>query len=283
MQSLVHDAVKIFGRNFRLTMEGFLTHIEYLANVFDDYKRRGRPPGNPYPEMRETFLQVLAAVLHQATGTEPICGYHRELIRVLDSRDAVMSFNYDCAIDYNLKQFGSAKWNAVSGYGHLCNRRTAKAWNPRRPSRENETLLLLKAHGSLNWFPFPEDTTGTKLRLKERWCRQKGDVHFEIVPPEWNKTTIRRGVYKTVWKKARERVDRCNSMVFIGYSLPTTDLPAHALFRVDAYRARKLRLLVIANPDADVRRRIRDVLRRRITLTTRILVFDKFSDLSKFL
>ena len=283
MQELIHYAVRIFGPNFKLTMEGFLTQIEYLANVFADYKRRGRPPNNEYYRMRHVLLQVLACVLHQALGTEPECSYHRGLIETLDKQDTIMSFNYDCAIDHNLKLYGSGKWNARSGYGQPCHHVGARAWNPPKPAQLDETVLLLKMHGSLNWFPYPEDRTSPRLRLKERWWRQYGDVHFEIVPPEWNKQTIRRGVYKTVWRKARARLDRCRGLVFIGCSLPATDLPAHALFRVDAYRATKLRLLVIANPDPEARRRIRDILRRRITESTRVLVFESLADLHKFL
>lgn len=283
MRKLLKEVVRIFGKNFKLTMEGFLTHIEYLANVFDDYKRRGRPPDNPYPYVKRVFLQVLASVLHQAIGTEPACKYHAKLIRALTGNDSILSFNYDCTIDYNLAKDGRDKWNAESGYGHPCHRRTAASWNPIQPAPADQSLLLLKMHGSLNWFPYPHDRVHPRLRLKERWWRQKGNVHFEIVPPEWNKETIRRGVYKTVWKKARERVGECGAMVFIGFSLTPTDLPAHALFRVDANAARKLKLLVIANPDSEVRRRIRDVLRKRITLGTRVLVFDTFKELHNFL
>lgn len=285
MQELIHYAVRIFGKNFKLTMEGYLTQIEHLSNVYADYKRQGRPPDNPYNDMRKNFLQVLACVLHEATGTQPKCRYHRQLIARLDTRDTILSFNYDCTIDYNLKSYGSGKWNPATGYGAPCNLRTVRPWNPGKPAPGDKSLLLLKTHGSLNWSRYPESEVGRKLRLKERWWRQHGNVHFEIVPPEWNKQTIRRGVYKTVWRKARERVSKCRAAVFVGYSLPDTDLPAHSLFRVDAWdpKTAKLNLVIIANPDPAVRRRIRDVLRRRITDKTRILVFDSFKDFHTFL
>jgi hypothetical protein len=264
MRSLVADAVKIFGKNFKLTMEGFLTQIEHLANALDDYKHQGRPPQNPYRKIRQDYLQVLACVMHEAIGTTPTCGYHETSIGALGREDTVISFNYDCAIDYMLKVHGHGRWNAENGYGHPCNRHTIRAWNPVNPAPSNDTLLLLKMHGSLNWRPYPEEKVGVRLKLKERWWRQHGDEHFEIVPPEWNKPTIRRGIYRTIWRRARERLKNCSAIVFIGYSLPPTDLPVQALFRVDGQTAERLKLLVVANPDPEVRRQIRDVLRREL-------------------
>ena len=283
MQSLVGSAVRIFGRNFRLTMEGFLTQIEYLANIFDDYKQRGRPAKNPYKEVREEFLQVLATLLHESIGSAPACDYHASLINMLEGRDTILSFNYDCTIDHNLRLGGSRKWNARTGYGYPCYAKTATKWNPGTPAREDRTLLLLKLHGSLNWAPFGGESDGPdRLRLKERWWRQHGDARFEIVPPEWNKVQIRQGVYKEIWRKARHRVANCDCMMFVGYSLPATDLPAQALFRVDAWKAKSLKLLVIANPDREARRRIREVVRRRLNEETRVLTFDSFKEVCEF-
>jgi hypothetical protein len=283
MQKLMSQVTSIFGTNFKLTMEGFFTQIEHLANVFDDYKSQGRPPDNPYRPVRPVFLQVLASVLHEAVGTEPECRYHRKMIERLGSSDAIISFNYDCVVDYNLKMFGDRRWNPNDGYGLACHKVDARHWSPDTPVSDGRSLLLLKMHGSLNWKPYPPTRAGVKLRLKKRWWRQHGDVRFEIVPPEWNKETIRRGVYKAVWRRARERIRNCAAIVVIGFSMPVTDLPAQALFRVDAHKARKLKLLVIANPDPEVRRRIRDVFRRRTNPKTRIIVFDNFKDLGSFL
>jgi len=282
MKVLLASATRTFGKNFTLTMEGFLTQIEHLANVFDDYKHQGRPPQNPYRKIRQNFLQVLAYVMHEAIGTTPMCDYHHSLVTAMDADDAIISFNYDCAIDYVLKEFGSGKWNAAKGYGVSCARRTCEHWNPEQPAGSN-SLLLLKMHGSLNWHPYSNQSTQARLKLKERWWPQHGNIRFEIVPPEWNKPTIRQGIYKAIWRKARERLKGCEAIVFIGYSLPTTDLPVQALFRVDGKDAETLRLLTIVNPDPEARKRIREVLRRRIGARTRVLVFDYFKDFHAFL
>ena len=69
-------------------------------------------------------------------------------------------------------------------------------------------------------------------------------------------------------------------------SLPHTDLAAQALFMVDAGpkgKANPLELLVIVNPDREARRRIRSVLSRRISNTTRVVVFDYLKEFARFI
>src|SRR5882757_7252910 len=63
VEQLIKDVVKTFGGNFSLTMEGYLTRLEQLSHVLDDYRFRGRPPSNRFVRMRAHFLQVLAAVM----------------------------------------------------------------------------------------------------------------------------------------------------------------------------------------------------------------------------
>ncbi len=139
-------------------------------------------------------------------------------------------------------------------------------------------------HGSLTRFAKPK-SKDYRLRLRQRWWHQAGPVAFEIAPPEWNKP-IRSGIYQTVWREARKRLVHARAMVFIGYSLPDTDLPAQALFRLDAGdagRVEPLELLVVVNPDREARRRIRHVLLNRMDKSTIVIVFDTFKEFAGFL
>jgi hypothetical protein len=115
---------------------------------------------------------------------------------------------------------------------------------------------------------------------------QRGNLQFEIAPPEWNKP-IRSGLYQRVWRRARAALKSSRAIVFMGYSLPAADLPAQALLRVDSGLARggapTLELLVLVNPDHAARSRIRSALSRRINDSTRILTFEKLRDFASFL
>src|SRR5438270_421958 len=80
IEGVIKDVVNVFGKDFNLTMEQYLTHIEQLANVFDDYKLGGHPGGNPYPDMRMRLIQALAAVFDESVGRDPQCAYHEQLV-----------------------------------------------------------------------------------------------------------------------------------------------------------------------------------------------------------
>ncbi len=290
---LVRNAVKMFGSNFSLSMEEFLTQVEHLSHVFEDYRLRGRPKRNPYPVARQQFLQVLAAVLDEAVGRTPTCKYHQRLVSALSTADTLLSFNYDWLIDATLRDHAVGKWNPRIGYGVRAYEKGVLGQGTRYWAAKDgdlaypgKSITLLKMHGSMNWFPVPADTVGRRLRLRQRWWHQKGDLQFEIAPPEWNKP-IRSGIYQNVWRRARAALKKSRALLFIGYSLPPTDLPAQALLRVDAglksRGAPDLELLVIVNPDQSARARIRSVLRGRISEATRVLTFETLDTFAAFL
>lgn len=289
VESILQDAVDVFGKNFELTMEQYFTHIEQLINVFDDYRLAGRPARNPYRLMRERLMQALAAVLDESIGHNPQCAYHEQLVRSLSSRDVLVSFNYDWVIDHTLRISGAGRWNPLTGYGVRVYRDAgADFWAARRADGtayfSSRTIQLLKMHGSMHWFPAGVERDRPRIRLRQRWWHQRGNLRFEVVPPEWNKP-IRSGIYKQVWSRARRALRQTSVVVFVGYSLPETDLPARALFMADTVQggATPLMWLVIVNPDQVARRRIRQTLSSRVTGRTRILVFDYFEEFHKFM
>ena len=289
VKDLIEGTVELFGENFSLTMEGFLTQVEHLSHIFEDYKLPGKPARNRYQDLRTSFLQVLAAVLDEAVGRDQECVYHRRLVRRLTPRDTVLSFNYDWLMDSTLRNWGREKWNPRIAYGIPAYKdANCDYWacqSDGAATYPQESISLLKMHGSMNWFPISRERDHPKIRLRQRWWHQNGRLSFEIVPPEWNKA-IRVGIYRGIWRAARRALRDSAALVFIGYSLPDADLPARALFMVDAgkgHTAPDLKLLVIVNPDREARRRIRRVLSARISRKTRIVTFDRFSEFSQFL
>jgi len=197
---------------------------------------------------------------------------------VLRAGDTIISFNYDLILDYALKKQGSKKWNAEVGYG-IGSTRNARSelrkydrWQPENPSGKKESAQLLKLHGSLNFRPGPADNA---IELKERpYTHQRGRLHFLIIPPEWEKK-YDSGVFSDLWKEASRALNSARFIVFVGYSLPASDLHSTALFRT-ATSSTPLKSLVVVNPDKDARRRTRAVLQRALDRTTRVLSFDYF-------
>lgn len=289
LDKLISDVVATFGNNFSLTMEGYLTRLEQLSHVFDDYRFRGRPGPNRYQQMRADFLQVLAALLDESVGRRPGCLYHERLVETLHGQDTIISLNYDWLIDYTLKTHGKGRWNPELGYGvpvYVRGRRGGgtRYWACKDDNDQaiypTRSIVLLKLHGSMIWFPVPPDRDPPRLELRTRWWHQKGNLQFEIAPPEWNKPT-RSGIYVPLWRKARKALREARGIIFIGYSLPEADLPVQALLTVDS-PARDLDLLITVNPDRDARKRIRSALQHRLGSRTRVLSFERFEDFYRF-
>ena len=69
------------------------------------------------------------------------CPFHSKIAKQwLDDGDTIVSFNYDLIIDISLKKSGL--WDEQRGYG----------FNDEKIIDTDSEILLLKPHGSLNWF-----------------------------------------------------------------------------------------------------------------------------------
>lgn len=286
VKKLLANTVGIFGPNFDLTLERFLTLVEHLDLASRNYKLRGRPSHNNYTEIRALVTQVLATLLDETVGRLDRCQYHQSLASCLTAEDTILSFNYDLLMDLTLRGQRPEIWNPrfsyhIPAYVSGDTRGGFDTWAERNTPTPlpdtNHSVRLLKMHGSLNWFKQSEKEND-KLKLRARWWRQHGDMSIEIVPPEWNKR-VHSGIYKRIWSKARASLKDTKILVFIGYSLPPTDLPARALFTVDSLFERNENMLsdlVVVNPDQQSRERIRQTLVKRIDNNTRVLSYNTF-------
>jgi hypothetical protein len=292
IDGVLKDVVDLFGHNFRLTLETVFTTIEHTLRVVNATKGTAGWNAGELEAKRVRLKQAIAAVLEESLTTSIAkgkrqgrchreCAHHEAMVGKLDVDDAIISFNYDCLVDHVLTQHADGKWNARYGYGlpmpkgkgsHI----TGEAqWTPSGTANpdKSKTIRLLKLHGSIH---FSKESTGRFALKKRPYTKQRGNLRFEIIPPEWNKQ-FHQGVFRKLWGIARDEIHKATTIVVIGYSFPATDLHTAALFRVSVGE-KKLKRMVIVNPDAEARRRTRDVLRRGFSLDTRVLVFDRFSD-----
>ena len=236
---------------------------------------------------RDRLKQSLAATMEESLtirgadgeSTHELrkCTFHDKLVRDhLSSDDVLISFNYDCTIDDSLRRHGSDIWNARYGYGFNLGSRGSRfhgdnGWQPDSPTTKKDTVLLLKLHGSLH---FKIEKDPYHVTLKQRpYTRQNGNLNFSIIPPEWHKE-YDKGAFTDLWVKAAEAIHRVNSIIFIGYSLPITDLHSTALFRTSV-KKNSLKHVTIVNPDSDARQRIRSVLQRGCTSSSKIVSFNR--------
>jgi SIR2-like protein len=283
IENVVRDVVEVFGQNFEVTMETVFSTLEHTVRMLRTTgENRGFRRGD-LARKRDRLKQAIAVVLEDsltergdsgASSRRPKrCKHHEVVVRkCIRRQDDIISFNYDCVLDYALKDYGSRKWNPRYGYG-LGTRGSAlkgyTAWQPKTPALSMQTVHFYKLHGSLHF----NEVQRRVVHLKQRpYTRQAGDMQFTILPPESQKA-YDKGIFSELWRAAGRAIHRAKHIVVVGYSLPPTDLHSTALLRTSV-RNEGLRSLVIVNPDREARQRIRAVMQRGLSPETRVLSFD---------
>ena len=213
IDGVVADMVRLYGPNHSITLEQYFTHLEAMISS-------ARLVGSASAGYSEAGLSAMVARLRNAVSavfeeaadvvkngstpkTHP-CTYHANLIQAIVPRDTIISFNYDCVVDHALREHGKGKWSAQYGYGFPSSALVVghAFWSAAAaPTGQNKSVNLLKLHGSLNWFPFPEQTT-EDVRLRQKPYKQAGDKEYEIIPPVYVKRIEDRPIFRELWLKA---------------------------------------------------------------------------------
>jgi hypothetical protein len=220
--AVMKDVVDLFGFNFSVTMENVFTTLEHTLRMLEvsgesrDFKKAD------LKEKRDRLVQAVSIVLEESltqrgrTGGSTldikVCECHSKLVQEhLIPRDDIISFNYDCVIDYALKENGDNKWNAKHGYGfplgsHSSRFKGYSFWQPASPSLKPESIHLYKLHGSLH-FKTAVTTSKTVVTLKQRpYTHQKGNLKFSIIPPEWHKS-YDKGIFSNIWANGAKAIN----------------------------------------------------------------------------
>jgi hypothetical protein len=256
-----------------IRMESFYSQA-YLHDQFVADIAKGRGRRRRYQLALQHFRSLLPAVFAGAIG-EQECDYHRRLAFALDSRDSVISFNYDCLIDRALARWSARKWEPSSGYGFEI-KSGLDDWKDHTGSRGRpfkQTIRLLKPHGSFNW----RRTTKGNIALRSDEYEDRAADDLVIVPPLWQKS-FEVDPYPSIWKQARSVLSSAKALFVIGYSMPETDVYTQATLRIDV---ETLDFLCVVNPDAESRHRVMRTLSGAVTSATHIVELGSLSDLAE--
>lgn len=178
----------------------------------------------------------------------------------LSENATCVTFNYDDLLDehlYNaslpISEGGEPPicWNPTYGYGFVCQPSETYV---RQTYEESFRVFpwLLKLHGSVNWFairgtPQPYGVDSIKHH-EDWWSHPLGKIRPEglqlyleiepfIVPPVLGKSQLSDNrLLELIWWKAHWNLQMADKVVFIGYSLPVTDIAAKFLFRDGLWR-----------------------------------------------
>ncbi len=216
----------------------------------------------------------------------------KKFVKTLKDDDTIISFNYDVVIDYYLINYRNG---APVNYG-------IKLEGYEDPS--NNSISLLKLNGSINWRACPDcrkttwlgvnslfKTTKTLtdvdkygiyelfetelLYICEHSKRKHIDKDILILPPTWYKRGYKYEIMQTIWRKASEKLENAKEIIFIGYSLPQTDIAfKYLLLSSLAKNKNKFSVQVIDPQIQNIAKRYLEIFKDNISL--RAITFEEY-------
>ena len=185
--------------------------------------------------------------------------YHRILASyILNYGSDVISFNWDILLDEAMNDTG--KWNYEDGYGIKFKDVIYKYKENEDSAYQNKSNnLLLKAHGSINWYSRTSGENGLYLfmplkrnlrggamdTLRVYEYDNDGNQYFTSIVPPGSK----REAYSEVWLQIKETLENADEIITIGFSFNNND--EHIWKKLQGFNFKKNLKISLVNPDAD--------------------------------
>ena len=207
------------------------------------------------PTPHHDFADLLSRLLQEATPKQSV---------------SIITFNYDILFDFALF-FKGMSFNYGLDF-----------------DKNNDSIRLLKLHGSINWILNKPQNQILPWRLEdyfrdysnEAWEKVSSvpipigsflekyeDLHLDfepepvLIPPTWNKAFYHEKL-SSVWKQAALELSQAENIIVIGYSLPETDGFFRSLYAIGTIGAKPLKRFWVFDPDKSgkVKARFKDLL-----------------------
>ncbi|MGE0678796.1 hypothetical protein [Pseudolabrys sp.] len=188
---------------------------------------------NDLREIQRELLTQIAAWFHELSKKvnpkKPDAAWlvkFRNLVRAENA--AIISFNWDLILDELL--FASQLDASSYGFG-------GDLWS---------SPVLLKPHGSLNWFAGPSakfigsdrrtvlykeagETVHAFLKFRSPISAKR--TYFPLIVPPHHLKRFEQPVFRNLWRKCTSTLSTAKRVVFVGYSMPTADIHAQFILR----------------------------------------------------
>lgn len=237
-----------------------------------------------YHELKELFVNQIKDAIEE--GLKSTRGELPTLINkfayhcIWNKIDCV-TFNYDDLLDRALFEMGKFSkrciefpyWYPDGGYGFYCRPAHSLVLN-KIAYMDVTSMLLLKLHGSINWrikmgaseILGPEDlvhkadwfesdpdfevTRSTKKldELMENHLKPEG---FMVLPVLMKGDLKTQPLFRLIWGLAYEKLKQAQEVIFVGYSMPTTDMAARFLFKETLSHKPYITVINYADQDED--------------------------------
>ncbi len=201
--------------------------------------------------------------------------------KLADVNNRAITFNYDLLFDSNLLRRFRPSEVYFEGIG-------------RGSGVGRADPLLLKLHGSANWFIVEEEYdrafSGEGSAISPYEIEKVGLItgmspapdHERcplIIPPIPNKPITLISLFASLWSRAFEYLEGATKIVICGYSLPETDIMARTLFK--SVRNKSVTDICIVDPDGATLGRWKGLLDSNVNKHVRWHYFVTFSDYAK--
>lgn len=203
-------------------------------------------------ELKRRFVDRINRAKASAPRSEDLRDFARYCV---EHRVTIITFNHDDVLDeamwsvrrvHRIESASGPYWHPDGGYGFFC-RPSENCVGDRPVVMDLESVLLLKLHGSVNWRPrrgARRPYVVDAIVHHEDWRPVEHEyltnvaaipLHLEpepfIVPPVLIKTTlVEQPILRLVWSLARKALGDATRVIFVGYSMPRTDIAAAFLF-----------------------------------------------------
>ncbi len=214
-------------------IEQLLTEIEVNIRFFTSSRpAEGRFTETSLRESRKILLSTIESWFHELYEDATRPAWLSVIVnRMRRENAAIVSFNWDLVLDHKLFEDGLDK----TKYG--------------LSKTLGDGPILLKPHGSLNWykgkqlqpvadakkieiFHSKDEAKCVHAFLHPRNISSKTGKRYNplIIPPTFFKN-FRPTIFTRLWQNCTDILSTPNRIVFLGYSLPPSDLHAHFILR----------------------------------------------------
>lgn len=233
----------------RINIERLMTRLEGRM-PYDSDQGGDEELGMLLTELKYSFKKRIEEARESSGFMEELKQFAQYCV---NNRITCITTNYDDVLDeaiWKVKEtFDSSDepyWHPDGGYGFFC-KPSSMSVQDGDTYMDVASMLLLKLHGSINWYPrkgHPKPYAVDAIMHHEKWypieehIRPTGEaveLHIEkepfIVPPILIKSAIvEQPILRLVWGLAYKALYEAYQVIFIGYSLPVTDIAVRVLF-----------------------------------------------------
>lgn len=212
-------------------VEELLSEMQANSQLFDSSRpATGGFNSDELDDIRERFLLEIAAWFHelQHDALDTCPEWLRSLVAVMQNQNAkIVSFNWDLVLDQLL--FGDELSSRSYGL-----------------QKSRSGAVLLKPHGSLNWFEkssgqhlqssktFPLGGRGPKAVLAFKPYRAPKSakrIYMPLIVPPVFAKSFHGPLFQRLWRETVSALSTASHVTFLGYSLPQADFHARFIFR----------------------------------------------------